>query len=62
MCMQLWQDHAEEQQRATKWKSMMEVISSNVNSAYNQAQTPKSESKSGTGRLRLPDLEVESYE
>lgn len=62
MCMQLWQEHAEEQLRATKWKSMMEVISSNVNTAYNQAQTPKSESKSGTGRLRLPDLEIESYE
>ncbi|KAK9915231.1 hypothetical protein WJX75_006495 [Coccomyxa subellipsoidea] len=58
----LQENHAEEQQRATKWKSTMEVISSNMNTAYNQAQTPKSESKSGTGRLRLPDLEIGPYE
>lgn len=53
-----WQEKAEVERRALKWKGVMQSLSENVSAAVNQAQTPKSGSKNGGRRPTLPDLEV----
>ncbi len=53
-----WQEKAEVERRAVKWKGVMQSLSENVTAAVSQAQTPKSGSKSGGRRPTLPDLEV----
>ena len=53
-----WQEKGEVERRALKWKGVMQSLSENVSAAVNQAQTPKSGSKSAGRRPTLPDLEV----